>query len=130
MATLSYYVIVLVIVNYRCLSSPLIGDECKVHIDNRHLELKQLIDNQIKFDWNNWSHLISLLILGFLVLLLVLAYCFIKIKYWPTIKHSHHTSSFKAQTHQASVIEKPYIIHVNERNNPNPNREGNDNVQE
>jgi len=104
------------------LASPIIGDECKVHIDNRHLELKGLIADQQKFDWNNWSHLILLLILGFLVCLLILAYCFIKLKIWPSIKHTHTSPSIFPRQKSPSVVEKPYIINLRDLQNATSSR--------
>jgi hypothetical protein len=86
--------------------------ECKVHIENRHNELKNLIGNQSKFDWYNWSNLTSIMILGLLAILIILAYCFIKIKYCPTIKQTHNVAFHRNQKHQPSIIEKPYIIQL------------------
>ena len=104
--------------NYFCISSPIVGDECKVHIDNRHLELKQLIGSQRKFDWNNWSHLSSIFILASLFCLLRLAYCFIKLKIWPSVKGPRATLSAAKQNAPPSIIEKPYIIHLTDPPDP------------
>ncbi len=84
----------------------------EVHVDNRHNELKSLIANQFRFDWYNWSHLTSILILGFLAILIILAYCFIKLKYCRAIKQTHNFSFNRNQKHQSSIMDKPYIIQL------------------
>lgn len=101
--------------HYTCLSGALIGDECKVHIDNRHMELKELIGNQFRFAWTNWSHLISLLMLALLFYLLSFVYCYVKLKCGPTVKHSHSPPSLNHRQPQSSVIEAPYVIKVRDR---------------
>lgn len=108
---LSYILLVCAMTHF-CISSPVIGDECKVHIDNRHLEMKELIGSHTKFNWNNWSHLSSIFILILLIFLLLFAYCFIKLKIWPSIKGPHATSSSAPSKTSPSVIEKPYIIRL------------------
>ena len=109
-----YSLLIFVALPNLCFSS-VFGDECKVHIDNRHTELKEFIGNQTQFTWTNWSHLILLLMLALLVCLLVLAYCYIKIKFWPTIKHNHSPSSFNQCSAPSSTLDPPYIIQVRDR---------------
>lgn len=93
----------------------LTGDECKVHIDNRHTELKELINNQSQFTWTNWSHLISLLIVVLLSCLLLFAYCYIKVKCWPTLKHAHVPFSTPHRPSPSSPYDAPYIIQMPDR---------------
>ena len=118
MLKLLSYTLIVLILNCLCTSSRIFGDDCKVHIENRYLELKQLIGSQTKFDWNNWSHLSSIFILGLLLCLLLLAYCFIKLKIWPSIKVPQTTLSASKPGVPPSVIDKPYIIHLKDLPHP------------
>ena len=89
-------------------STPIFGDECKVHIDNRHSEIKDLVTSHQRFNVNNWSHIVLLFIIGLLLSLLILAYCFIKLKIWPSIKQTHtHPTSFSAPRYIINPREQP-----------------------
>lgn len=81
------------------------GDDYKVHIDNRHTELKNLIMSHLPFNWNNWLHLSSLISMAFLICLLTLACCILKIKIWPSLTRS-------LLPHSTPPHDMPYVINL------------------
>lgn len=110
MMHLLFHLIQLLVLFSTGFTGTIFGDECKISVDSRHTELKELLTTHHKFNWNNWSHLILLFNLGLLVCLLLLAYCFIKLKIWPAVKHAHVPSSLTHRLGPTQIIEKPYIF--------------------
>lgn len=98
------------------------GSECKVFIDNKHSELKQLIGEQNKFSVNNWSHVSAIIILALLCILVIMGYCYCKAKYWPAIKNIDEKPLHKQYS-------KPYIIQVGGKDNSNNNGDKEDAVE-
>lgn len=96
-------------------SGSIFGTDCKMHVNNRHVELKDLITSSQRFNWHNWSHLILLIILGFLLCFLFLAYCFIKIKIWPVVKHTHTPSALIQHQRNSHPVDKPFIIQMRDQ---------------
>jgi len=79
--------------------------------------MKQMLNGQSKLDLNIWSHVTSLVILLLVGLLLVVAYCVIRIRYLPVLKALHNPNNH--QQHQASVIERPFFVLLKDNNNIN-----------
>ena len=102
-----------------CRGASIWGSECKVHIENSQAQLKQAIEKQSKFSLENWTHIGLITTLGLVCLLLVLAYCFFKAKYWPLIRNSHENKQAHLQYPKQQLgFQKPYIIGMNrEREN-------------
>jgi hypothetical protein len=94
------------------------GQNCKVQIDNHQAEIKQIISNQSNFNYNNWTHVGVMLILGIVGVLLLLAYCYFRVRICLLVKSFHTTNAINHhQQRQTSVVEKPYIIQLSGQGN-------------
>jgi hypothetical protein len=99
------------------------GPDCPVHIENKHNELKQILKNQNNLSLNNWNHIGLIIILVILGILLVLTYCFIRIRYWPLIKGAHVHSINKSHSLPPSTVERPYLIQYKGQTNQSYNNQ-------
>lgn len=76
---------------------------CQIHYEDKHAELKELINNQKDFSLSNWSHMSGVVMIGLLVILLLTVYCMIKFKLRNIMKNSQ-----KKNHHNNKDL--PYII--------------------
>lgn len=89
---------------------------CQIHFEDKHAELKELINKQQNFSLNNWSHVSGLVVIGLLGILLVSGYCMIKIKI-----RNFLNSRYKSN-HQ-NIKDSPYIIFKKGMEGPNGKKE-------
>jgi hypothetical protein len=107
----------------RCFPIRFGEQDCRVQIDNHRAELKQMIDNQPKFNMHNWSHAGIPIIIGALGVLLFCVHCFVRAKLQPVLaaigKFSIVNKLHPQQQLPSTIIEKPVIIRVKDRNQDN-----------
>jgi hypothetical protein len=95
-----------------CFGFKLWGQECQVHIENKHKELIEVLNNQQKLNLNNWNHVGLLIMVITVGLLLAITCCLIRIRYWPLIKVAHNTPIRKSHSYTPSPDVRPYLIQV------------------
>ena len=72
---------------------------CKVHTDNNHAELKDLIKQQDKFNINSWMHTGLMIIIGMLSLFMLIGCCCMSIKLFPVFLWSNKSRLMRCVSH-------------------------------
>jgi len=86
-----------------CLPITLSSQDRKIQLDNHQTEIKQSLNDETE----NWSKLGQIIAIGIVLILVTLACCYIRARYWPLIKNTHDAAANNIQIRHTLVIEKP-----------------------
>ncbi len=99
-----------------CQGSPLISlweTNCKIHADSKHDELKGILNDHHRFNSNNWSHSILVIITIMISCILIFGCCFVYYKLGPLCMFTNkllNLNQMAPQKYHHQQFNPPYNI--------------------